>query len=283
MRIDGTTGVVALLGHPVAHSKSPEMMNRAFQEAGLPYIYAAFDVAPEKLGDAVRGLRALGVRGWNVTIPHKVAIMEWLDEVEETARAIGAVNTVVNDNGRLVGYNTDGAGYLHSLRDETGLDITAQRVLLLGAGGAARAVGHALATAGVRHITVANRTKEKAEELAAHLRQWTATDTVGLADLNRVMEETTLLVQTTSVGMHPHVDEIPIDPSCLHDRLIVSDLIYRPKWTRLLQEAKERGARIHFGLGMLLYQAVLAFEHWMGRPAPIALMREVLETSLQGE
>jgi shikimate dehydrogenase len=283
MHIDGTTGVVALLGHPVAHSKSPEMMNRAFQAAGLPYLYAAFDVAPEALGDAVRGLRALGVRGWNVTIPHKVAIMEWLDEVDETAQAIGAVNTVVNDNGRLVGYNTDGAGYLRSLREETGLDVTAQHVLIIGAGGAARAVGHALATAGVRHITVANRTTEKAEELAAHLGQWTATDVVGLADINRVLEETTLLVQSTSVGMYPHVDEIPIAPSGLHDRLIVSDLIYRPKWTRLLQEAKKRGARVHSGLGMLLYQAVLAFEHWTGRPAPVENMREVLEASLQGE
>ena len=146
-------------------------MNRAFRALGLPFVYLAFDVSPAELGTAVRGMRALGFRGWNVTIPHKVAVLEHLDEVEETAREIGAVNTVVAREGRLVGYNTDGEGYLRSLVDETGLDLVEQKVLILGAGGAARAVAHALAGAGVESITIANRTREKAERLAASLRK----------------------------------------------------------------------------------------------------------------
>ena len=274
------TGVVGLIGHPVGHSKSPEMMNRAFRACGLPFVYLAFDVSPSELGDAVRGMRALGFRGWNVTIPHKVAVLEHLDEVEETAREIGAVNTVVAQEGRLIGYNTDGEGYLRSLVDETGLELSEQRVLILGAGGAARAVAHALATTGVESITIANRTREKAERLAASLRKADAR-AVSLSELERVVGETTLLVQTTSVGMYPETEAIPIDPSFLHERMIVSDLIYRPRKTLLLREAEARGARIHGGLGMLLHQAALAFEHWMGKPAPVYVMREALEEAMK--
>ncbi len=278
--MDAGTGVVGLIGHPVGHSKSPEMMNRAFRALGLPFVYLAFDVSPAELGTAVRGMRALGFRGWNVTIPHKVAVLEHLDEVEETAREIGAVNTVVAREGRLVGYNTDGEGYLRSLVDETGLDLVEQKVLILGAGGAARAVAHALAGAGVKSITIANRTREKAERLAASLRKGDAR-AVSLLEVERVIGETTLLVQTTSVGMYPETEAIPIDPSLLHERMTVSDLIYRPRKTLLLREAEARGARIHGGLGMLLHQAALAFEKWMGKPAPVDVMRKALEEAME--
>jgi len=272
---------VGLIGHPVGHSKSPEMMNRALRACGLPFVYLAFDVSPSELGAAVRGMQALGFRGWNVTIPHKVAVLEHLDEVEETAREIGAVNTVVSRDGRLIGYNTDSEGYLRSLVDETGLVLADQRVLILGAGGAARAVAHALAGAGVESITIANRTREKAERLAESLRRKVAARAVSLSELERVVGETTLLVQTTSVGMHPETEAIPIDPSLLHDRMTVSDLVYRPRKTLLLREAEARGARIHGGLGMLLHQAALAFEKWMGRPAPVEVMREALEEAMK--
>lgn len=279
--MDAGTGVVGLIGHPVGHSKSPEMMNRAFRACGLPFVYLAFDVAPSELGAAVRGMRALGFRGWNVTIPHKVAILEHLDEVEGTAREIGAVNTVVSRDGRLIGYNTDSEGYLRSLVAETGLELAGQRVLILGAGGAARAVTHALADSGVESITIANRTREKAERLAKSLGRKVDARAVSLTELKRVVPETTLLVQTTSVGMYPKTEAIPIDPSLLHAGMTVSDLIYRPRKTLLLREAEARGARVHGGLGMLLHQAALAFEKWMGRPAPVEVMRDALEEAMK--
>lgn len=279
--MDAGTGVVGLIGHPVGHSKSPEMINRAFRACGLPFVYLAFDVPPSELGTAVSGMRALGFRGWNVTIPHKVAVLEYLDEVEETAREIGAVNTVVSRDGRLIGYNTDSEGYLRSLVDETGLELAGQKVLILGAGGAARAVAHALAVAGVESITIANRTREKAERLAESLSRKVDARAVSLSELERVVGETTLLLQTTSVGMYPETEAIPIDPSLLHDRMTVSDLIYRPRKTLLLREAEARGARIHGGLGMLLHQAALAFEKWMGKPAPVDVMREALEEAMK--
>jgi shikimate dehydrogenase len=279
--MDAGTGVVGLIGHPVGHSKSPEMMNRAFRARGLPFVYLAFDVSPQELETAVRGMQALGFRGWNVTIPHKVAILEYLDEVEETAREIGAVNTVVSRDGRLIGYNTDSEGYLRSLVDETGLELAGQRVLILGAGGAARAVAHALAVAGVESITIANRTREKAERLAASLGRKVDARALSLAEVARVAGETTLLVQTTSVGMYPETEAIPIDPSLLHEGMTVSDLIYRPRKTLLLREAEARGARVHGGLGMLLHQAALAFEKWMGRAAPVDVMRDALEEAMK--
>ena len=144
------------------------MLNRAFQEAGINAVYAAFHVRPEELGDAVRGIRALGYRGINVTIPHKVEVMQYLDEIDEGARIVGAVNTIVNESGKLIGYNTDGIGYVRSLKEETGIELKGKSVLLLGAGGAARGVAYALAKEGASRIYIANRTKERALELARH-------------------------------------------------------------------------------------------------------------------
>ncbi|EGK12562.1 shikimate dehydrogenase [Kroppenstedtia eburnea] len=280
MKLDAVTEKTGLIGHPVAHSKSPEMMNEAFRREGLPWVYLAFDVASEELGRAVAGLKSLGFRGWNVTIPHKVAVMEHLDEVEESAREIGAVNTVIHRNGRLIGTNTDGAGYLESLVRETGFDVKGRRVVILGAGGAARAVGYTLARAGAEQIGIVNRTEKKAQDLADHLRRWTRADGISPGEADTAIREADLLVQTTSVGMHPHPEGCPVDPASLHKDLLVSDLIYHPRQTRLLQEAKTRGARVHSGLGMLLHQGALAFERWTGRQAPVERMGEVLEQVL---
>ncbi|OYD07614.1 shikimate dehydrogenase [Paludifilum halophilum] len=280
MEIDSETEKTGLIGHPIGHSKSPEMMNEAFRAKGLSYLYLACDVAPESLADAVQGMRALGFRGWNVTIPHKVAIMDLLDHVEESAREIGAVNTVVREGDRLIGTNTDGEGYIRSLLRETGLDPTSQRVLILGAGGAARAVGYALARAGVQEIIIANRTESKAERLASHLSRWALCRWARWTELGDTVRKATLLVQTTSVGMHPDIEAIPIDPSLLHAGMTVSDLVYHPRETKLLQEARARGAAVHFGAGMLLYQAALAFQRWTGREAPVEQMRRTLDRSL---
>ena len=281
MRLDTNVRKTGLIGHPVAHSKSPEMINAAYQKQGLPYIYLAYDVAPEDLKQAVEGMRALGFRGWNVTVPHKVTVMDHLDEVEESARVIGAVNTVMVEEGRLIGINTDGAGYLRSLVTETGIDPAEQQVVLIGAGGAARAVGYALARAGVQRITVVNRTETRAQELAARLKTWTETEGVGLDQAGEKLQGASLLVQTTSVGMYPDTEACPVDPTFLHEGLLVSDLIYHPRDTRLMREARTRGARVHGGLGMLLHQGALAYRRWTGQEAPTETMREILEEALK--
>lgn len=277
--ITSQTGALGLLGHPVGHSKSPEMMNAALKAMDMPYIYLAYDVSPAELKQAVEGMKALKFRGWNVTIPHKVAITRYLDELDDSAKEIGAVNTVVYHQGKWVGHNTDGAGYLRSLTEEMSIDLSEQRIVLLGAGGAARAVGYALATAGVKKITIANRTVEKAEQLAEHLSRWTRTAAVPITDCKEAVEGATLVVNTTSVGMYPRTEEIPIPADWLHREQIVSDLVYRPRQTALLTAGKKKGAQIHTGLGMLVHQAAIALELWLGKPAPISLMKQVLETT----
>ncbi|SFS69538.1 shikimate dehydrogenase [Marininema halotolerans] len=283
MVITGTVGKVGLIGHPVGHSKSPEIWNDAFENQEIPYIYLPFDVSTGDLGSAVSGLKSLGFRGFNVTIPHKVSVMNFLDEIEEEAVEIGAVNTVINDGGRLIGTNTDGEGYIQSLQSETGLTLAGQHIVLLGAGGAARAVGTALAKAGAAQITIANRTMDKAEALASRLQRWTRTNAILLEQIASPLQDASLLVQTTSVGMSPNKEACPIDPELLHSDLLVSDLIYHPRQTRLLKEAKIRGARVHSGLGMLVHQAALAYQRWIGKDAPIKQMMETLDQSLKNE
>ncbi|SDW99288.1 shikimate dehydrogenase [Marininema mesophilum] len=283
MRITGTVGKVGVIGHPIGHSKSPHIWNDAFAKQHIPYIYLPFDVTPTDLGQAVAGLKALGFRGFNVTVPHKVSVMDFLDEVEKEAAEIGAVNTVIIDQGRLIGTNTDGEGYIQSLQSETGIDLRERRIVLLGAGGAARAVGTALAKAGVAHITIANRTLIKAEELASRLRRWTQAEAVLLEHIAVPLKEASLLIQTTSVGMSPHEEACPIDPDYLHQGLTVSDLIYHPRETRLLHEAKLRGAHVHNGLGMLVHQAALAYRRWLGAEPPVQQMVATLERSLANE
>ncbi|MBH8597341.1 shikimate dehydrogenase [Thermoactinomyces sp. CICC 10523] len=278
----GRIVAMGLIGDPVAHSKSPEMMNAAFEQLGLPYVYQAFRVAPAELEEAVNRLKAQDLIGFNVTIPHKVAIMDLLDDLDQTAAEIGAVNTVVRREGKWIGTNTDGPGYLRSLIEEWNPAFSELSAVILGAGGAARAVGYTLATAGVPKITVANRTLDKAEALAAHLSQWTKTEAVLLADSRAEVEKAQLVVNTTSVGMHPHTEESPVPCDWLRQGQIVSDLVYHPKETLLLRQAKEKGARIHTGLGMLVHQAALALEMWLQKKAPVSLMKEVLEASLTG-
>ncbi|MCD1258441.1 shikimate dehydrogenase [Paenibacillus athensensis] len=278
--LDSHTILYGVFGDPVRHSRSPLMLNRAFAEAGVNGAYAAFHVKPEGLSEAVAGIRALGFRGVNVTIPHKVEVMAHLDEIDEGARVIGAVNTIVNDGGKLTGYNTDGIGYARSLKEETGLSLRGCRVLLLGAGGAARGVAYALAKEGAASVCIANRTTSRADELAAAIAAFAPARGVALDEIAGLADDVDLVVNTTSAGMHPHVDELPADTSWVDGRHIASDLIYNPRTTRFLREAQERGARIHGGLGMFIYQGAYAFEYWTGLPAPVAAMRQVVEQSL---
>lgn len=279
MNITSETKTIGLIGHPVAHSRSPNMHNAALKHLGLPYVYLAYDIPKEQLTQAINGMKALDFLGWNVTVPHKVNIMDYVDELDVGAREIGAVNTVVNRDQKWIGYNTDGEGYLQSLTEEVNIDLKGKKVVLLGAGGAARAVGYALATSEIKQLVIANRTQTKAEQLAKHLGKFTKTDVRPIADCKQAIQEASLIVNTTSVGMHPSTKEIPIDPKWLHTDLIVSDLIYAPRQTSLLQAASSIGAITHNGIGMLVHQAALAFELWLGMKAPIALMRSVLDQS----
>lgn len=277
MNITATTRPLGLLGYPVAHSKSPQMLNRVCEILNIPAVYLAYAVAPEQLPQAVAGMRAMGFIGFNVTIPHKVAIIDLLDELDETALEIGAVNTVVQRDGKLIGYNTDGIGYLRSLQEETNVDLTGKTVTLLGAGGAARAVATTLAKAGIAKLVIANRTVSKAEELAAMTSKWTTTEAIGMENIADTICHTQLLVNTTSLGMSPNIDASPIATELLHSKLLVSDLIYRPRETKLLQAASAVGAQTHGGLGMLLHQAAVAVEHWFDQAAPLKEMWEILE------
>ncbi|MBL0387330.1 shikimate dehydrogenase [Tumebacillus sp. ITR2] len=277
---DSPTRLTGLFGHPVAHSKSPQMHNAAFAHLGLQYVYLAFDVLPEQIGAAVRSISALGLRGVNVTIPHKVAVIPYLDELSIAAQRIGAVNTIVNEDGRLIGHNTDGIGYLAALREETGFQAAGRRVLLIGAGGAARAVATQLALDGAEQVTLAVRNVAKAAELLSSLSDITRADAVTLEDISAQVAEYDLVVNTTPVGMHPHVEEMPLDPTLLRPGQWVSDLIYNPRQTRFLQEAQALGCLVSGGLGMFIHQGAEAFRLWTGVSAPTDVMRKTVESCL---
>lgn len=279
--ITSKTQLVGLFGHPVSHSQSPMMHNAAFAQMGLGFAYVAFDVDPADLEDAVRGIRALGLKGINVTIPHKVAIMPMLDEIDPLAKRIGAVNTVVINDGRLIGYNTDGMGYVRSLVEETGIVLDQQIVTMVGAGGAARAVAFTLAEKGVKEIRIMNRSRERAQILAEHVGTIVPTKIVEQADGMDAIADSSLLINTTSIGMLPNVQEMPVPSEWLHKKLTVSDLIYNPLETRLLGEARAIGATVHSGVGMFVNQGALAFELWTGQEAPTETMREIVLQQLK--
>ena len=267
------TRLAAVIGFPVRHSLSPAMHNAGFRELGLDWIYVACEVAPGAVEAAFGGVRALGFGGLSVTIPHKAAALDAVDEVTDAARAVGAVNTVVpTAGGRLRGDNTDGAGFLASLADE-GFDPTGRICAVLGAGGAARAVVHALAGAGAAEVVVVNRTPARAESTAALAG---ANGRVGsAADVLRA----DLIVNATPLGLAGS-QELPIDPALLREGQLVVDLVPNPAVTPLMRAAGERGAGVAGGLGMLVHQGALAFELWTGRPAPLEVMRAAARRAL---
>lgn len=273
---------LGLIGNPVAHSRSPLMMKAAFAEMGLAKIasYEAIAVSKDELAQKLQQDPIGMWDGFNVTIPHKINVMNLLDGLDESAQTIGAVNTVVVRDGKRIGYNTDGVGYLRSLVQETRVSLAEQSVVMVGAGGAARAVATVLARQGVRKIQIFNRNQSRAEEMADHLRQWTDAEACAFLDGMAIMKKATLLIQTTSVGMHPLVDEIPFPVEWLHPGLLVSDLVYNPRDTALLKAARQKGCQLHHGLGMLVHQAAYALELWTGKEAPVSVMRHALEQSL---
>ncbi|MFC4104024.1 shikimate dehydrogenase [Paenibacillus xanthanilyticus] len=278
--VDSHTVLYSVIGDPIRHSKSPVMMNRAFRETGLNGVYTAFHVTSDRLGDFAAGVRAMGIRGVNVTIPHKLDIMDHLDAIDESAQIIGAVNTIVNDEGKLTGYNTDGLGYVRSLKEEAEPDLAGKRVLIVGAGGATRGILYALTKEGVRDVTVANRTAARAEELAELFHGRADIRTAALDRLPALCGEADIVINTTSIGMFPNTDESPVEAAWLRPGAIASDLIYNPLKTKFLAEAQERGLRFHGGLGMFIYQGAYAFEYWTGVDAPVAAMREAVLDAL---
>ncbi len=276
--ITGKTRICALIGDPVEHTMSPVMHNAAFKKMKLDYIYIPFRVAPEQLAEAVAGLRALNVSGFNVTIPHKVSIIPLLDGLDPLAEKIGAVNTVVNRDGELRGYNTDAEGFLRALQ-EGGVEPGGKNIVVLGAGGASRAITYLLAEKNAT-LTILNRQLELdwAEVIAEIIKEdfGRLVRVLELCDkyLAEALEKADVLVNATSVGMSPADDESPVPAALLKQNLVVFDVVYNPIVTRLLREAEAAGAQTISGIDMLAWQGALAFEQWTGHTAPIALMRK---------
>jgi shikimate dehydrogenase len=280
--------VCYLLGYPVGHSMSAVMHNAAFQELGLKYRYDLRGVSPAKLGTFMTvEMRDPNVRGANVTIPHKLAVMEYLDEVDREALAIGAVNTIVNQNRSLKGYNTDGRGAIYALEEAYG-ELEGVKAVIIGAGGAARAIGYHLSTK-ARRITILNRTLSRAEELAAHLSTMPECNAsvepspLRRSELEEDLKEADILINTTPVGMTPDVEGTPVEGSLIRPGTLVFDTVYNPMRTKLLRNAEEAGARTLSGLRMLVYQGATAFKLWTGEEPPVELMYDAVTEVLGGE
>jgi shikimate dehydrogenase len=276
MKISGKTRVCAIIGDPVEHSLSPVMHNAAFKELELNLVYVAFTVTRNELKDAISGARSLGLLGLNVTMPHKNAVITYLDETDSTAKAIGAVNTILNEQGKLIGFNTDGNGALIALK-ENGISPDGKKMLILGAGGAAKAIAYQAAQE-VEELVILNRTSEKAEKLAELLRKKFGKKVKGGAlsaeVLKKELKTTDILVNATSVGMHPDVNRSPVPSDLLRSDLCVMDIIYNPLETKLVKDAKSVGAKVVSGLEMLLYQGAVTFEIWTNCPAPVEVMKK---------
>ena len=273
-----------LLAHPAGHSLSPTMHNAAFAALGIDAVYRALDVPPVELAARVRDLRRPEMLGGNVTIPHKEAALDLMDRLTPSALAIGAVNTVVARRGDLVGDNTDASGFLRALT-EGGIAVLGARAVVLGAGGAARAIAYALATAGAESVCVHNRTHDRAQRLAAALAEFGDVRALPDAELGMVGRAATLLVNATSVGMAggPAEDVLPCRSSVLPEEGAVVDIVYRPARTPLLREAGRRGLIAQNGVPMLVHQGAAALEQWTGEPAPVDVMRAALERALAVE
>ncbi len=277
--VDATTTVCCIIGDPVEHSLSPAMHNAAYEKLGLNWTYVAFGV--KDVGNSVKGIRALGIRGSSVTIPHKVEVMKHVDRLDPVAEWIGSVNTIVNDDGVLTGMNTDGAGAMKALVD-AGAPLAGKRVLMLGSGGAARAVAVTLAArGGIAQLELLGVIEEELKALAAHVSDKTEVAAEwGMIDDERLEQSIAaadLVVHCSPIGMHPHEGETIVPAALWRKDLFVMDIVYNPRETRLLQEAKAAGATIVYGFEMLLNQGVLQFEEWTGQKAPEAVMREALE------
>ena len=285
--ISSRTRLCGVIGDPIEHTMSPAMHNAAFARMGLDYVYVPFNVKKEELEQAIDGMRGLNIRGLNVTIPHKVAVIPFLDELDPLAEKIGAINTIINDDGVLTGFNTDAGGFLQALLAR-GIEPKGKKIVILGAGGASRAISFILAER-VARLVIFNRLLELdwAEELAGRLSAIFNTEIKALelveANLSEALAEADILVNTTSVGMSPDINETPVPAKLLRPGLVVFDIVYNPIETRLLKEAKAAGAETISGVDMFVWQGALAFEKWTGQKAPLDPMRREVIKALEHE
>lgn len=278
--------ITGVFGNPVAENPTGVMQNAAFKALGLNWLYLNFEVAAENLAGAVQGMRAMNnFRGVNCTIPHKVAVLQYLDEIAASAQVIGAVNTVRREGDRLIGENTDGKGFLRALGDDADIDATGVHAVVLGAGGAARAIAVELALAGAQRIIVVNRSSERGETLVRLLNDKTPAraEFAPWTDAYRVPEGADLLINATSIGLYPSVDDAPaIDFASITPGMVVCDVIPNPPSTPFLRQAAARGAKTLDGLGMLVYQGAIAFKMWTGQEASTEVMRQALAAEFGG-
>jgi len=279
-KIDGKTKIAGVFGYPVAHSLSPLFHNAAFARLGLNFVYLPFPVKPEELKAAVKSIRSLSMVGVNVTIPHKEKVLPYLDQISPGTKAIGAVNTIHNKEGKLTGYNTDGDGFIESLKKQGGFDPKNKNVFLLGTGGAAYAISFALIKSGIKKLILANRTYSKGRALLEHLKKNFQDECqlslVEFVEKNSsfIMNEIDLLINATSIGMHSG-DPLLVVPEILPPNIFIYDVVYNRK-TPLLKLAEEKKLASLGGLDMLVYQGALSFEIWTDQKAPIETMRKVL-------
>ncbi|MCM3788498.1 shikimate dehydrogenase [Domibacillus indicus] len=271
-----------VIGDPIGHSMSPDMHNDAFGALHMEAYYHPFHIKSEELKTAVAGMKAIGLSGFNVTVPHKTAIMPLLDEIDPLAEAIGAVNTVVRDENRFIGYNTDGEGFVRGLNEEYGSSVLDKKIMIIGAGGAARAIYYTLSQQGAERVDIANRTPAKAEELKSRCPYPVETALLSLKQAEEQLGNYDIIIQTTSIGMSPKVNETPIHVKNIRPDAFVSDIIYNPAETMIMKEAKKQGARVQNGLKMFAYQGALAFEKWTGVLPDTKRMQKIVQNKLGG-
>lgn len=283
--ITGYTQLIGLIATPIRHSKSPMMHNTAFQALGLDYVYLVFEVGPDQLKEIIDGFKAMDVRGWNVSMPNKTVIGQYMDHITPVAKLCGAINTVINDHGVLTGTITDGTGYMRSLK-EAGIDIINKKITIVGAGGAATAICIQAALDGVKEMSIFNRNDEFLErglyntqiineQTNCHATFYPLEDHEAL---QREINDSVIFINATSVGMHPQEDQMILpDIHYLRKDIVVSDVIYAPEKTKLLQEAEKLGCQTINGIGMMLYQGAEAFQLWTGQEMPIDEVKKALD------
>jgi shikimate dehydrogenase len=275
MAISGKTRVCSVIGDPIEHTLSPTIHNAAFNHLELDFVFLAFRVKAADLENAIQGMRGLGIHGLNVTMPHKSTVIGCLDEVDSTVKFLGSANTILNKDGKLSGFNTDGIGALKALR-ENGAELSEKKMLLLGAGGAAKAIAFSLAEE-VGELVVLNRAAEKAKKLAEALERTLNKKVVGGSlspdTIVKNLQDSDVLINATSVGMHPEANQSIVPPQWLRSDLTVMDIVYNPVETKLAKDAKAAGAKVVSGVEMLIYQGAASFEIWTGLSAPIDVMR----------
>lgn len=275
--IDGKTKITGLIGDPVEHTISPHMHNQGFSYFNLDYAYVPFHVKREKLEAAITGAKALDIKGLNVTIPHKIDVMQYMDAIDDTAELIGAVNTIKFDD-EIKGYNTDGLGAIRGIEELT--PLKGKKIVILGAGGASRAISFQAILSGAGQVLIANRTADKALKLAENLKDNLKADVnvINLGEeLREELTDSDILINTTPVGMYPNIDQKPLVTSnMMHKELIVNDVIYNPLETGIIKEANRAGAKTISGLKMLIYQGIESFKIWTGREPPVKIFEDAI-------